>query len=241
MKASTREDLERAAALLAKIEKLPGTIAAREAEAAATLEKRRAAVARIGALEADLAEALPKLQAALDWAEAGCAAAQESLRKATEEARAARLALVVLNRDTESGVTERGRFCLPPTTPELTKRSSFSGASWTGCEGRGAFPTISAGAVRNLITWTKTATVESNEAAVKAAMRHCQDAIAELEAMRLRPEVDAARIATFENLDPDDRCFRASERRETDGEGACLSAACNDGARRRGGGSALGT
>jgi hypothetical protein len=56
---------------------------------------------------------------------------------------------------------------------------------------------VKTGAVKNLVSWRKTASMESNEAAVLGAMKYCQAAVAELEAMKLRPERDAARIAAL--------------------------------------------
>jgi hypothetical protein len=110
MKTNARDELERAEKVLAEIEKLPVTVAARKAEAARILAERKAAAARIAELEAEQAEARPRLEASLAWAEAGYTAARDRLAAVTEELRVARCALQAEARDTESAIgQQRGK------------------------------------------------------------------------------------------------------------------------------------
>jgi hypothetical protein len=210
MKASTREDLERAEKLPEKIESHPLTAKVREDEAAVILAKRQEAAARLEALREDEA-IIPKLRAAVDEVKAEVKAHDEA-RKAIEKRLT--LATLTLSQERHRIETEARAATtelLSSYDPTIDAAIQFFRDKLDDLRRPGRISYIKMGAVRNVVTWTKTAKQENNEAAVLTALRYCQGAIADLERMRLEPALDAAKLEQLKAGIPPTDIFTETE------------------------------
>lgn len=196
MKASERlqADIERLEKLRKTVEASPLTKQALEAEAAETLAKRRAAAARLADIEADQAARIPALIEDLAGKEAEQREHEARGRIINAAAAAARQALSRARLDYD-GAKRQAEAELRNTYDErIDEAEKFFNdrLEWLRTPGR----TSRTGhkSEFNVFRMAYKTRQESNHAAVLAALKYCQDALAELEKMKLEPNLDPAKI-----------------------------------------------
>jgi len=196
MKENERAAFEKAEKLTTELEKSPLLKKLREDEAAETLKKRKAAADRIEDLRLDL-EATGVIQKEIDDLVLKLAefdADREKMKTAINEK------VYFLARE-KNGIGGEIRHeqeilygCFDPAIDEAVQyfRDKLDELRKPGKIFRNSL-----GAERNIYTLTKKIREETNEAAILAAMRYCQDAISKLEEMKLVPALDTKKIESL--------------------------------------------
>ncbi len=187
---------------LAKLESLPSTKEALESEKAEILATRKKAAAEILAIQGDTA-GLSKLDRDIETMTAHLRqmdCRREGLATALNEKRAE---LMRAKLDRESDIRKNQEILFSSYPPEIDAAIEFFKERLDFLRRPGKISIQKAGGVLNLISWKKNTTAYSNAPAVQEATRYCQSAIRELEAMRLIPDPDTARIASLRKGVPD--------------------------------------
>jgi hypothetical protein len=189
MRTSTREELAKVETLLAKIQALPVSKAAHEAEAAATLETRKAADARRQNADQRGAVILPERRAALEAAEAAVKAYDAGRRAVLDTAVLARVALNEAGQAIEYERREAEIFLLSNYDPRIDEAITFFRDKREELFCRNPNTQTIPGA-KNIFTERRPVTVYTNYPALMATLAYCLEALHTLEAMRLIPAVD---------------------------------------------------
>jgi hypothetical protein len=191
-----REERAKMENLAAEIERNPMTKRFREEEAAITLATRKAAVARIEALQRELESHLTK-QVEID--EMGKElAALDNDRKELQAAINSKLSSFWQEKNGFLGEIRQQKEILYSTyDPKIDEVITWSRDKLEYLRKPGRITVSKMGKERNIFTMMKKVTVESNENALYDAMQYCRSAIAELEGMKLIPELNLARIEKF--------------------------------------------
>jgi hypothetical protein len=193
----TEKMLER----LTKLESLPSTKQALESEKAEILAKRKAAAAAIEAIEGDTGD-LIRLERDLEVMAGHLKVMderREGLQKALNEKK---VALLQAKQDREGTVNQNQEILLSTYPEEIDQAIEFFRDKLADLRKPGRITNVKTGAAMNLISWKKSTGSESNEPAILEAMRYCQAAVAELEAMRLKPELDEVKIKNLKKSLP---------------------------------------
>lgn len=190
------EENEKTLERLAKLESLPSTKEALESEKAEILTKRTAAAAKIRDIERDTGD-LTRLQKDIDIFSGHLKAIEErsdGLAKALNEKRA-ELYRVKLDRESDLNLN-RGVLC-STAWPEIDQALTFFRDKLDELRKPGRINTNKRGSVLNIFTEKKHTITSSNAPAILESIHYCQRAVAELEKMKLTPDLDLTRIETL--------------------------------------------
>ena len=194
MKEHERKEFERLEELRKTIEKSPLTQQIIAEEAAAILAKRTEAAGKIKALKKEQNEVIPKLSSALAGAETKFKKAKAALEAASDEFKTAKVAELSKNQSFDSAISRQAQILIETADPALDEAITFFNKKLDYLRSPGRIDRIAGGAEKNLVTWKKTVTAETNRDAVLSAMAYCQSAGKELEAMKLSPALDVEKI-----------------------------------------------
>jgi hypothetical protein len=209
-KEATMKREEKLEALLKEAESSPAIIAVRAQQKAEVLAKRQEASGKIAALRNEESLTLPKLQDELEAAEAKYLAAKKALEGLAENCREATLALRSERFMFDNAIRASEASLLESADPALDEAIIFFKEKLDYLRSPGRISRNAIGSSRNIINWTKIVKDESNADAVRAALRYCQDAVAELEKMKLSPALDAEKIAVLKAGMPSIDVFQES-------------------------------
>ena len=196
MKTSERlqADIERLEKLRKTVEASPLTKQALEAEAAETLAKRRAAAARLAEVEAAAAARISVLITALAEKETEQREHEARGRIINAAAAAARVALTRYRLDFESAKRQEENELLNTYDGRINEAEKFFNDRLGWLRQPGRTSRTGQKSEYNIFRETYTTRQATNHAAILAALRYCQEALVELEKMKLEPDLDQAKI-----------------------------------------------
>ncbi len=188
---------------LDELKKHPLTAKMREDLAAKELAKRKDAARKIAALEKERDETVPKLRAILDEKERKLKEAQTALNTAASEFNTAKYNLSAENHNFETSIANYATILVESADPALNIAMAFFQDKLTWLRSPGRISRNAAGSEVNIFSESKKTREESNAPAVKSALAYCQEAIKELESMKLLPIPDLQRIEGLKTAIPD--------------------------------------
>ncbi|OGQ00354.1 MAG: hypothetical protein A2Z40_05705 [Deltaproteobacteria bacterium RBG_19FT_COMBO_60_16] len=188
--------------ILAELEASPEVRKIREDKAAEVLAKRLEVVGRIEALRNEQAEVLPKLQADLEEKEAAYSTAKAALEGLAHDCRTAALALRSERVTFDNAIRNCEASLFESADPAIDAAILFFRDKLDDLRRPGKIDRRGRSTERNIFTWTKKTTVETNTKAIHDALAYCRAAIMELEKMKLTPELDLAKIEAMKSRIP---------------------------------------
>jgi hypothetical protein len=211
MKEDTREALVKIERLAAEIERNPFTAKLRADEAAETLSKRQAAAAKIADLQIDM-EATGILQREIDGMVERLAVMDSGRKELQARIAATRGTFARERLNIEGEINQQQKILLSCYNPAIDEAEKFFRDLWESLLTKSINKQERHGPV-DIFTEKKEITTYSNCGAIKNALCYCQLAIAELQSMKLAPDLDAKRIEALRKGIPD-----ADELQEYGGE-----------------------
>ena len=190
---------EKLEGLIREAEASPAIISVRAQQKAELLALRQETAGRIEALRNEQAATVPKLRDALATAQADHAKAKAALEGLADGCRIATLALMSESQFFDTTIRTAEASLIGTADPLIDETVQFFLGKLDWLRSPGRISRNAAGSERNLFTWVKTVREESNVDAIRVAVRYCQDAVAELEGMKLCPALSAGRIAELKN------------------------------------------
>jgi hypothetical protein len=166
----------------------------KEEETAATLAKRKEAAGRIEELKKERDETLMRLRAERDESEEKATLAKAALDAATSARNEAARKLSAAGFQFDNAIRLEELTLNETAAPEIDKAITFFRERLDFLRKPGRISTTNAGAELNLVGWKKNVRVQTNNPAIKQALAYCLGAIAQLEGMKLNPELDADTI-----------------------------------------------
>ncbi len=194
MKLSEKVDLEKAEKLIAELDAHPATTKYREDKAAEILAKRRETTGRIEALRNEQAATIPKLEAERDATEGKYVEAKAALVGLADDCRTATLALRTEGLRFNADIVKCENLLFETADPLIDEAITFFRDKLDELRKPGRIDRRGGSTEKNIFTWRKKTTEESNVQAILDAMAYGLAAIPELERMKLSPELDRARI-----------------------------------------------
>jgi len=204
------EDREKMAALLKEAEDSPIIKTLRAERAAAILATRTDAAGKIEALRNEQAATIPKLLADRDAKEERFKRAKAALDAAGGEYQTARVAVSSRSQSFDHAIGRQEAILFESADPLIDAALLFFREKLDWLRTPGRISIDRRGAESNIFTEKITTTVESNRDAILSALRYCQDAVAELERMKLTPALDAEKIERMKAGIPDIGVFSES-------------------------------
>jgi Skp family chaperone for outer membrane proteins len=198
MKKDTKE-AEKLTELLAQAEGHPMMKAILAEKAAETLAKRQEAAGKIEVLKKERDEVIPKLQADLKTKEIKYLKAKTALDTANDELQTVKAALSSENHNFDTAIRNHEAVLIESADPRIDEGIEFFRAKLDYLRSPGRISRTGGKVEKNLFTWTKVVSEETNIVAVRSALAYCQNGIRELEKMKLSPELDTERIEALKS------------------------------------------
>ena len=184
------EQIEEIQKLTAELEKNPMVTKFREEEAAKTLKKRHEAAEKIEALKQ---EALA-LVTGKDELEEKLHKMKAERLKLEKDLNEKRVRFLEKKSGIEGQIRREKNFLYDSYDPKIDEGIEFFRKKLDELRSPGRISVNRLGGDRNIFTEKITSHTETNRGAVLLSMRYCMEAIVSLEAARLVPEVDLAKI-----------------------------------------------
>jgi len=176
-------------------------------KASATLVKRKEAAGKIESLTQEFNESLSKLQTDLKEKEENYKKVKASLDVASNEFHKAKYELSAKNHYFEGAINTQKQILRDNAPPEIDEGIAFFNEKLDWLRSPGRISRVARGSIRNIFMMKKILKEESNVSAVKAALQYCQNAIQELERMKLEPTLDLKKIEKLKAEIPDINVF----------------------------------
>ncbi|HZL98293.1 MAG TPA: hypothetical protein VFB91_06270 [Terriglobales bacterium] len=204
------EDREKMAALLKEAEDSPIVKTLRAEKAAAILATRKEAAGKIEAAKKEREEVIPELLADRDAKEENFKRAKAALETAGGEYQTARVAVSSRSQSFDSVISRQEAILFETADPLIDAALTFFREKLDWLRTPGRISIDRRGAESNIFTEKITTTVESNRPAILSALRYCQEAVAELERMKLAAALDLQKIEGMKKGIPDIGVFSES-------------------------------
>jgi len=206
MNVQEREENKKAMEVLragiAELNRHPATIQQREQEAAATLAKRTTAANKIKNLECDL-QACGVIQRKIDGMVERLNV-MDAERLAYQAAiNSERSFLMQEKAGIVAGIGHEQKILYSTYSEKIDEAIEYFKKKLDWLRSPGRISSQRVGGARNIFTEKITTKTESNIAAVKDALKYCQNSIEELEKMKLEPALDTQKIEEMKKRIPD--------------------------------------
>lgn len=165
------------------------------------LAEREAAAARIKAAEVELGKAIPSLLAKVEEAESALKAHDEKRKALAEKVGQARLAVYGAKLDCDNERRKGEVVLLETYDQRIDEAREYFQAILNKLNLKD--PTVQKRAGEKFINEKKEMFVFTNAPGIKEAMAYCREAMKEVEAMKLLPDFDAARVEELKEGMPD--------------------------------------
>ena len=202
MKKAEKENMEKMEKLLETIDAHPLTAKIRQDKAAEVLATRQEAVAKIEMLRNEEALTIPKLQADRQEKELKYQKAKVALQAASDEFQAAHAALWSEANQFSREIGQQEAALFETADPAIDEAIQFFMGKMDWLRSPGRISRVGRPTKKNVFTWTKIVTEESNAPAIRTALQYCMDAVKSLEQMELCPALDLEKIAELKSRIP---------------------------------------
>jgi hypothetical protein len=194
---------EKLSVLLKEAEDSPIMKQLRAEKAAAILATRTEAAGKIEVLKKEQDEAIPRLRADRDAKEAKYKEAKAALETAGCEFSTVRVALSSENQFFDNAISQQETILFKSADPMIDEAITFFREKLDWLRDSSRISQNARGSESNIFTEKKMVKVESNLDAILSALRYCQEAVAELERMKLTPALDLQKIEGMKKGIPD--------------------------------------
>lgn len=198
MKRVEREAMEKMEKLQEMIEASPLTQQIIADKAAETLIKRKSAADRIEALKLE-AETHATLQTEIDNSLAELASLDKTRQELKIDINKKYISLSQKRHAIEAGISHEEQILYDSYDPRIDETISFFRDKLDYLRKPGRITKTGGKSIINLFSWTRTMKGESNVKAIHDSIAYCQNAIKELEKMKLLPELDTLKLQAIKD------------------------------------------